>query len=253
MGLVHTLVSLPLAIWTVAIGVLAIYWLLALVGLIDLDGADSAPDAAIGAAKGAFEGAGKAAAEVLADGLSGAGGEAASGLDAEGVSEAADGLGTDNSTALLGGLRAKDVPITITLSAVVFFAWAISLLALEFFGQAWSPLVRWLVTMGLAPLVSLPLSSLVARPLSRVFGLKKAQSHRELIGRTCRVRTGEVTATFGEVLLQEHGADVILRVRAEEGTHLRRGDEGVIVGFDAERNEYIVEALEIESAQVARK
>jgi hypothetical protein len=252
MSVIATLVSLPVAIWTVALGVALLYWVFVIAGLVHLgDGAD-----------GAVEGAAKGAAEALGHGLDGAGegvdiGEGAGAEGADGA-DGADGGDADAGehaggpqqgvlSGLLGALKLRKVPATVSMSLLVFFAWATSLL-LATAANAFVPahlltIVHWACTLGIAPLLALPLAGLVTRPLAPLFAHKAAKSHHDMIGRTCVVRTGEVTGTFGEATVTEPGVELVLRVRVD-GTSLKRGQEGLIVGWDETREEYIVEALD---------
>jgi Protein of unknown function (DUF1449) len=245
MNVIATLVSMPLAVWTVAVGVLLIYWIMVLGGLVDLGDADGGVDAAVGGMKGALEGGMKGATEALGGGgaevdVGHAGADGHDVGDADG--DAGEGGGIVG--AILNGLHLKNVPVTITLSIIIFFSWALSLLALEAAGGIFPMWLRAVFCFVIAPICSLPAARFVGHPLSKVFHIRKAKTTRDLVGRTCLIRTGEVTETFGEATVKETGAEIVLRVRVEAGTKLARGEEGLIVGFDAERNEYIVEALE---------
>ena len=92
-------------------------------------------------------------------------------------------------------------------------------------------------------LVALPLTSIAARPLAKVFALKHAPAKTDFIGRTCIVRTGTVTSKFGEATLPDGGAGLVIRVRIEDGKQLGRGEQALIVDYDAERESYLVEPM----------
>jgi hypothetical protein len=254
MNLLTNLVSMPLAVWTVAVGVLLIYWIMVIGGLVDLGDADGGVDAAVGGMKGAIEGGMKGATEAL-------GGGGGADIDvghagADGGHDVGDGDAGDGGgivAAILNGLHLKNVPVTITLSIIIFFSWALSLLTLEASGGIFPMWLRSVFCFAIAPLCSLPAARFVGHPLSKVFHVRKAKTTRDLVGRTCLIRTGEVTETFGEAIVKETGAEIVLRVRVEAGTKLARGEEGLIVGFDAERNEYIVEALEQDDVKAHAK
>lgn len=252
MNVAHTLISLPIAIWTVALGVTLIYWLFVMIGLVHLgEGGE-----------GAIEGAAKGAAEAIGQGMDGgghpgldldhAGADHAGGDGADGA-DAGDAADADNHpgalASLLGALNLRKVPATLSLSLLVFFSWAASLLihlaAVTATHGELAPWLQWLCALVIAPTLSLPLTSIVVRPLAPLFAHKKAKSAKDMIGRVCIVRTGEVSETFGEAVVKDTGADLILRVRVD-GKKLSRGDEGLIVGWDPEREEYLVEPLDID-------
>ena len=113
---------------------------------------------------------------------------------------------------------------------------------------AWLPpdaisLARWGVFF-LAPLLALPFTSIAVRPLARIFVPPVAVAKRDLVGKVCTVRTGTVTDRFGEALLEDGGAGLVVRVRVDAGETVKRGDQVVIVDYDAEKQEFTVAPME---------
>jgi hypothetical protein len=95
-----------------------------------------------------------------------------------------------------------------------------------------------------SPVLALPITSLAVRPLARIFVSPVAAKHESLVGKVCTVRTGTVTDRFGEALLEDGGAGLVVRVRVETGETLKRGDQVVIVGYDRERQEFSVAPMD---------
>ena len=54
----------------------------------------------------------------------------------------------------------------------------------------------------------------------------------------------EVTDRFGEALLEDGGAGLVVRVRVETDEKLARGDRAVIVGYDEDRQEFTVAPMD---------
>lgn len=243
MSALAPLFAFPVVVWTVLVAISLVYWLFVMSGLVHLGegvdgGAEGVGDGATGAIKGALEGAaggGGPDVDLHAD-VDGQ-------LDVDAAHAEADGAGPH---ALLAAFRMRDVPVTVQFTLISFFAWAASFVAiwgLGRVGHAPSLLVRCLLAFLAAPAVALPLAKLAARPLAPLLLTKNAKTSRDLIGKTCTIRTGEANATFGEAVVKDTGADLVLRVRVEGGA-LHRGDEGLIVGWDDEREEYIVESMD---------
>jgi hypothetical protein len=113
-------------------------------------------------------------------------------------------------------------------------------------------LLSWLVLLA-APILALPLTVVAVRPLSRVFVEKRVTSRSDLIGKTCVVRTGKVTEVFGEGTLEDGGAGLVVRVRVDGDQALRRGDQALIVEWDAKRDAFVVEPLGNILEEQARK
>lgn len=233
-------VSFPAVVYTVLLGVSLVYWVFVMVGAAHVnllgDGAVDAPaDAAIeGGAKGALEGATKGMLE-----------GAAEHLDGGDVGDAGD-----VHAGIIASLKLRSAPATVVLSILLLFTWVLVMLGME----VTEALVPAGVTLTfakiglfiLAPVIALLPTSLAVRPFARVFTPAKATTHDALVGKLCTIRTGTVTDRFGEATLEDGGAGVVVRVRVESGEKLGRGDQAVIVGYDAERQEFTVAPMEDE-------
>jgi hypothetical protein len=233
--------SFPAVVYTVLLGVALVYWVFVVLGAAHVnllgDGAvDAAADAALeGAAKGALEGATKGMLEGVADHLDGA--------DAGDVGAAPGG-----HAGIIASLKLRSAPATVVMSGILLFAWIFAMLgmqALEVLLPAGTMFtIAKVVLFVVAPLVALLPTSLAVRPLARVFTPVKATTHDALVGKLCTIRTGTVTDRFGEATLDDGGAGVVVRVRVGSGEKLGRGDQAVIVGYDAERQEFTVAPME---------
>lgn len=240
--------SFPAVVYTVLLGVALVYWLFVMVGaahvnLLGEGAADAAADAALdGVAKGALEGVAKGALEGAAKGvLEGA----ADYVDGADFGEAASGA----NTGIIASLKLRSAPATVVLSGLLLFSWIFTMLGMKA-AQALLPaegLLLGLAKVGVlvvVPVLALVPTSIVVRPLARVFTPMKATTHGALVGKLCTIRTGTVTDRFGEATLEDGGAGVVVRVRVEAGEKLARGDQAVIVGYDAKRQEFSVAPLE---------
>jgi len=244
--------SFPAVVYTVLLGVVLVYWLFVVVGAINLgdgspdgalDGFD--PEAAVGAAKGALEGAAKGALQGHLDGVADAAADVA---DVGDAGDVGDGDAGDSAVAaLIHALHLRSVPATVILSLIITFSWLVCTVTMQLVSRGLppssQPLLGWLSLVG-SPLLALPLTSLSARPLAKVFAHRHAPSHRDLIGKTCVVRTGTVTSTFGEASLEDGGAGLVLRVRVDRELAVKRGDQMLIVEWDRERESFLVEPLD---------
>ena len=77
-----------------------------------------------------------------------------------------------------------------------------------------------------------------------MFVQKRVTSRHDLIGKTCVVRTGSVTSTFGEALLEDGGAGLVVRVRVDRELPVRRGDQMLIVDWDSAYEAFLVEPVD---------
>jgi hypothetical protein len=253
--------SFPGVVYTVLLGVVLVYWLFVVFGAIDLgdgsgDGALTGlePEAAVGAAKGALEGAAKGILQGQLEGVTGATADAGEG---SGRHESGEGHGHESSAlaALLNALHLRSVPVTVILSLIITFSWLVCTIAMQLVSRDMPAgsraLLGWLVLVG-SPMLALPLTSFSARPLAKVFVHRRAPSHTDLIGKTCVVRTGTVTSSFGEASLEDGGAGLVLRVRVDRELPVKRGDQMLIVEWDRERESFLVEPLDVIDGGIRR-
>jgi hypothetical protein len=243
--------TFPAVVYTVLLGVALVYWLFVIVGAAHVnllgegvaDGiADAAAEGALdGVVKGALEGAAKGALEGAAKGaLEGAADQAGGALADAGAGGGVAGI--------VAALKLRSAPATVVLSVLILFSWLLAIAGMQAF-EWLSPegVVATLFKLGVlvvAPVLALLPTSLAVRPLARVFTPPVAPKHESFVGKVCTIRTGTVTDRFGEATLEDGGAGVVVRVRVENGEKLSRGDQAVIVGYDADRQEFTVAPME---------
>jgi hypothetical protein len=228
--LVVASLQFPTVVFTIALGIVLVYWLFVLIGALDIDlfGGDVDVDVS-GAAKGigdVLTGGAKGGAEALHTGGD-AGGDV--GGDADGD---LDGGG------LWHVLGLGDVPVTISFSLITVLAWVGSLLAMHYLGiGGWLTLVVLVV----AVVVALPIAALLIRPIAPVFAVREGKSNADYVGHTCTVTTGRVDNSFGQATVEDGGTVLAIAVRCDPPGQLTRGDKALIIEFDGERQAYIVE------------
>jgi hypothetical protein len=232
--------SFPSVVFTVLLGVVLVYWAFVMVGVIHIgEGSEGALDGHLdGATKGLMEGAVDHLGGGHADVGDIGGGDGDFDVDADDSGGAL--------AAIMSALHLRSVPATVVFSFIVTFSWLVSVVGMQLVTRAapvFAGLPLSLAVLVLSFLVSLPLTSLAARPLAKVFAPKHAPVKSDFIGRTCVVRTGTVSAKFGEATLHDGGAGLVLRVRVEDGKQLGRGEQALIVDYDAERETYLVEPM----------
>jgi hypothetical protein len=211
--------------------------------------ADGAADGAVdGAADGALDGAAKGVMEGAADAVGGHGhghGDIGDGLDAGDVADGNAGHGA--LAGMMAALKLRSAPATVVLSVLIVFAWLLSIFGMQataaYLPPAMAGLARFAVFF-LAPLLALPFTSIVIRPLAPIFATPAAAKSVDLVGKVCTVRTGTVTDRFGEALLEDGGAGLVVRIRVDTGETLKRGAQVVITSYDDERQEFTVAPMD---------
>lgn len=194
--------------WTVLLGIVALYWAVATIGLIDLDFLDFDFDF-----------------------------DADADLDAD-----VSGHGGGLMGAFFDFLQIGNVPLMVILSGIIGIGWALSLLANYYM----NPSAIAIVGAGIAIAASLPslvISSILMRPLAMFYKRLEEDTDGNLtmIGRTCIVRTDRVDEHFGQAEVATSDGPLIINVRiGEDSTTLSNGDSALIIGQDKEHMLYRV-------------
>lgn len=250
------ILAFPVAPLTVLLGICLCYWLFVLLGVVGFDADGAADAAAHGAVDGAVDGA--------ADGLAAAGkvaGEALGGAT-DGAADAAGGALKGVADAVAGGAKAAaaakhaaeaggggllaalglgGIPVTITGSAVVFFAWVCAALTARFAGGSY---LMGAGLLGGSLVAALLVSAAVLRPLNRVFATPTARGNHDAVGQICEITSSRVDARFGTATLPDGGAGLLLDVVSPRPNTLSKGDRALVVAYDPKRSTYEVEALD---------
>ncbi len=222
--------AFPTALFTILVGVALLYWLMVILGALDIDilDADGAFEGADGTVDGAVDGALEGAVEGAAEGV-------------ESVEGASGGLG-----GVLEALRLRNAPITVVFSMIVFFGWVLSMIGTAHLRPVLLALPSWLTNtllLVLSLLLGMVLASLASRPLRGVFRGQQGAGRSTLIGKIVMVDTGSVDKRFGQARYDEDGTAHVIQIRCESDT-LKRGDKALVVAYDKGKEAFIVEPYE---------
>lgn len=155
-----------------------------------------------------------------------------------------DGLQMEGLAGLLLKLGLGGVPITIVLTLLAMFSWIISYLTesllLSHLPLGW---LRYPLGLGVAVgmlALAVPLAAACCKPLRKLFLKLEASTAQSLLGQMAVVRSSRVTLSHGEATLENGGAGLILKVRAEESAGFKRGDHVVLLEYLEAENAYRV-------------
>ena len=196
----------PTMIYTALLGLVLFYWLLALVGLVDF---------------------------------------AAGGLEIEADLQAdADVSDLGTLAGYLVALGINGVPFSIVVSLMVLLSWLFSCLLgmwlLPLVPTALLSAVAGTAVLLLCPLLALPITARLIRPMRGLFVTHNAMSNQELVGCTCKVLTGRVDEKFGRAEVSTRGAGVNISVWAETPNDLVKGSVARIIEYDPARQRYLI-------------
>lgn len=207
----QNIASFPTAVFTFFLAVCVLYWLAAILGVVDIDFLD-------------FD-----LPESMAE---------------PGLNQASD-LPTSNVLAgLLLRFGLQGVPVTIILTFIALIGWLICYYLVHFLlalvPGGFLRYVAGLPVLAASLYMGALVTSLVIKPLRPFFTKAQQGAVKQLLGQKALVRTSKVTNTFGEAVLEDGGAGLILKVRTIGEQAFRKGDVVILLEYRAEDNTYRV-------------
>lgn len=221
---------------TILLGLVLLYWIISLLGLVDLEFLDSqfdldVPDA--GEAGTADQGLDLA-------GTHGAPGQG----HGQHAHHPAVKEGGSGFVAFLRFLNAGDVPILVILSFVVVLLWMMVMILNHVWNPEGSEARAGLFAIP-ALVGSLLLTKLVTKPLAPFFRRFRVadEVHKPVIGRSGMARM-EITEHHGQIEVEGDGAPLLLNARVSAGqASIARGAEVLVVAETEDGNAYLVRSL----------
>lgn len=196
----------PTAIYTVLLGVVVIYWVLAVAGMVDIEHSGIDVDVQTHA-DGDTSDVGQLASYVVAFGLNG-------------------------------------VPFSVAVSLLVLVSWTLSCLGGEWLLPLVPTLPLKLlagtVLLVASAAIAIPLAAVAIRPLRGLFVSHTAVSNAALVGQACRVVTGVVNEKDGRAEVARRGASLNIRVWAPTPNTLKRGSQALILEYDEVAGRYLI-------------
>ncbi|HEY7773900.1 MAG TPA: DUF1449 domain-containing protein [Marinagarivorans sp.] len=196
--------SFPTVIFTFLLTLSLLFWLVAIIGVVDIDILDIG-DAEMGSSGSSM---------------------------------------VNGAAGLLMKLGLNGVPITIILSFIALFGWTISYNAVHFLHTAsFITPIRWLanvVIFMVSLYVAILLTAQAIKPLRSLFNKMSQDVQKVVLGQVATVRTSRVDEKFGEAEFNDGGAGLILKVRAFGTDQFKRHDRVVLLEYLEADNAYRV-------------
>lgn len=152
--------------------------------------------------------------------------------------------GHDGAPDVLMALGFDRLPFSVVISAIVFIWWLLTMLAMQYIAPL-VPLPDWLegsVLLLGCLLLALPVAGMLVRPLKPLFVVHRGPEQQSLVGRPCKILTLKVEREFGQAEVQiDNGAPLNVRVCALSASALTKGDRALIIDLDAETGRFVVE------------
>lgn len=202
----------PTSIYTVILGVVLLYWLIVLLGLVDIDLFDGDLDI------------------VEMD------------LDSD-----IDGSSLTGVASFLLAFGLTGVPISVVISLIALIAWFLCGVASQYI-LPWVPTVFLQLIVGSVFLVSaffiaLPITAHAIRPMKKIFVTHNARHNADILGRECRITTLTVSEKFGQAYVETGGAGLTIAVRAKSPNELKKNAMAKIVGYSEATGTYEISQI----------
>ena len=208
MSIWQLLSTFPTAIPTVLLAVLLIYWLLSIIGIVDMGDAID--------------------------------------LDVDAGHAGNDAPDLHSLAGYVVALGLGGVPLSVAASVLVFSTWLLTAL-LHQYVVAWLPtelfrLVAGSAALLLAAAVSIPVSARVLVPMRGLFVKHGARNKASLVGLDCKIVTQTVDKSFGRAEVENLGTAINIRVWADVPNALMKNSRAIIVAYDETTQQYEVQA-----------
>lgn len=146
-----------------------------------------------------------------------------------------------SSPDVLAGLMLRfglvGVPVTVIVSILSLMGWLICYYLVHFsigYLPEWisDSALRWVVglpILAVSLFVAVHITALAIKPLRPLFLKASQETTKYVIGQAATVRTSRVDASFGEVLVDDGGAGLILQARTSGNEEFAKGDRVVVI------------------------
>jgi hypothetical protein len=194
--------SFPTVVFSVLLTIAVVYWLMAALGILELDVLDGwlAPDI-------------------------------------EGVE--LDGFAGTLMKFGLGGLPLMLI-LTVLVFVAWLLSYYVDYLVLRHVPPGAIHWLLGVVVMIGALVVAIPVTSVVLRPVRMLFDKLRPAPTRSLLGMVAVVRSPQVSATHGFANVEDGGAGLVLQVRTDIAAGFARGDRVVLIEYLDTDNAYRV-------------
>ncbi len=200
--------TFPTAIPTVLLAVLLIYWMLSIIGIVD-----------------------------MGDSLE---------LDLDAGHVGHESTDLHSLAGYLVAMGLGGVPLSVAASVLVFVTWLVTALTHQYV-VAFLPTEFFRVLAGVAVLLlatalSIPIAARVLKPMRGLFVKHAARTNESLVGLDCKIVTQKVDKSFGRAEVENHGAGINIRVWADVPNTLEKNSRAIIVAYDETTQQYEVQA-----------
>ena len=202
----QNIASFPTLVFSLILALCSAYWLVAVLGVVDLDILDlDVPD---------------------------------------GDAEIDSATGANALAGFLLKLGLNGVPLTIIISFIALFGWFICYFAVHFsFPLIPDGFLEYIVGLPIligSLYIAVLITAQVIKPLRPFFNSLNKNTVKNVLGQTAIVRSLRLDSDFGEVFLEDGGAGLIFKARTFHNETYKKGDRVVLLEFLKDKHAYRV-------------
>jgi len=203
----QTITSFPTVIYTALLIFCLFYWLIAMLGVVDIDFLD---------------------------------------LDLDGDIDISEGADAQHALAgLLLKLGLYGVPLTIILTILSLIAWIICYYSTYYLAPILGASILIKYAAGalifvIATYIAALITGQIIKPIRTFFEKLEVNEIKHVLGQTVVVRSAIVNKEKGEAFMNDGGAGLLLNIRATGSDQFKKGDEVVLIEQISEKNIYRV-------------
>jgi hypothetical protein len=220
--------------FSVMLILMSLYWIMVILGVLDIDLFDIDLDSGL---------------ETDIDFDADADIDIGTDIDADGdVDIGAEIAGGGMFRSILHFFYIGEVPIMLLFSIFTMCIWAFVILGNYYFNNN-GGFIAALPVYLVSTVASLFVAKIFAMPLRVLYTMLNKDKNliKNVVGRLCRVTTTQVSADrMGQAEIKTKGAPVILNVKAQGDSILKKGDEAVIVEQDKATGVYYIAPADLE-------
>lgn len=199
---VKIITSFPTIVPTVILGVVVIYWMIAILGMVDVDIFDIDTDSEVDVGGGGLAGF------LIALGLSGV---------------------------------PFTIIFSFVVLWMWLLSFLATDLLMPLFSSMLLQAVIGCIILVVNFFIALPLTKYSIKPLRSLFITHQAEHQKEnLIGKSCEVKSLKVNDSFGQATYKEMGASLIISIKSQTPNQIKRGDVVVVLSYDEAADVYEV-------------
>lgn len=133
------------------------------------------------------------------------------------------------------------VPFMVFMTFLIIPMWVISVMGNYYLGNEtfWLSLILLIPNF----IVSLFIAKFLTLPFIHLFGKldHDIEKNKSLIGKICTVITSASDMSIGQARIQTNGAPLLLNVKTPEGMAMKSGDTGMVIDYEQDRHIYLIE------------